>query len=76
MNSMKRLIYWDSQDSRNEGPAYRDYDGQGNEIGSGALEFAGWSGEAEGYNLHDYFGRDGEYLGADQHGIEPILIEI
>lgn len=39
-----------------------------------ALEFIGWTvGDGsgnEGYNVSDYF-RGGEYLGADEHGIEP-----
>lgn len=29
----------------------------------------------EGYNVSDYFSADGKYLGADEHGIEPIFGE-
>lgn len=29
---------------------------------------------AEGYRLIDYFEADGTYIGADQHGIEPIVV--
>jgi cytolysin (calcineurin-like family phosphatase) len=70
-------IYWDSQDSENEGPAWRT------ETESGALEFRGWTAEdkrnatpdvVEGYNVSDYF-RSGRYLGPDQYGVYPILID-
>lgn len=27
----------------------------------------------EGYNVADYFGADGTYRGADEHGIEPLF---
>lgn len=37
----------------------------------------GWSaGDGsghEGYNVTDFFGADGAYLGPDEHGIEPIF---
>jgi hypothetical protein len=29
----------------------------------------------EGYNVADYFDQDGNYLGPDEHGIEPIFDE-
>ena len=65
-------IYWDSAATGNEGPAYRD----GGE--SGALELAGWAGDADGtendtYQISDYFGADGVYRGPDQHGVYPIF---
>ncbi|NBW19789.1 MAG: hypothetical protein EBR82_68630 [Caulobacteraceae bacterium] len=41
------------------------------------LRLVGWTdGDGtghEGYSIHDYFGADGRYLGADDHGIEPIV---
>ena len=41
------------------------------------LRCTGWSdGDGsghEGYNWLDYFTDDGKYLGADEHGIEPIF---
>lgn len=44
-----------------------------------ALHLVGWTiGDGsghEGYHLGDYFGPDGEYLGPDQHGIEPLVEE-
>ena len=67
----KRTIYWDNQDPNNSGPAYRDYEND-QEIDSGLLEFEGFPQGCEGYNLADYFGNDGEYLGPDEGGIEPI----
>lgn len=41
------------------------------------LQFTGWtegdrSGH-DGYHLENYFLRDGEYLGPDCHGIEPVF---
>ena len=30
----------------------------------------------EGYDWHQYFDSDGTYLGADQHGIEPVMTRI
>jgi hypothetical protein len=62
-------LYWDSDD----GPAYRD----GRE--SGSLEFAGWANDVDGtadnaYHIADFFGRDGEYVGPDQHGLHPLFI--
>jgi len=47
-----------------------------NEYDTSLLKFVGWTdGDGtghEGYSAHDYFGPDGAYLGADEHGIEPI----
>lgn len=44
------------------------------------LVLLGWTdgdgSGAEGYNLLDYFDYEGRYLGADQHGIEPIVEEL
>lgn len=61
-------IYWDRQDTTNVGPAYRC----GQE--SGSLTHTGWSGDAAGYNIADYFcGPDGAYRGPDKDGIYPIL---
>lgn len=44
------------------------------------LDHAGWTeGDGsgfEGYNFGDYFDANGCYLGADQHGIEPIVAGI
>lgn len=62
-------VYWDSKDPANPGPAYRTADG------SGPLEFEKWSTdiEADGYNIGDFFDKDGCYLGPDQHGIYPIF---
>ena len=64
------VIYWDRQDPSNVGPAYR-FEGE-----SGVLEFIEWSnGESSmvGYELPNYFGRDGSYKGPDCDGIYPIL---
>lgn len=71
-------IYWDSQDSGNEGPAYRVIDASGHEE-SGALDFRGWDSttddcDSQGYALTDYFAILGEYQGPDQCGIYPRLI--
>lgn len=35
--------------------------------------FEGWTGEADGYNVADYFDADGRYLGPDEHGVEPMF---
>lgn len=68
-NAEDITIFWDRQDANNEGPAWRT------ETESGALEFRGWSSnDAEGYHLGDYF-QGGRYLGPDQDGIYPILID-
>lgn len=39
------------------------------------LEFSGWNNgeENDGYNCWDYFSSSGEYLGADEDGIEPVF---
>jgi hypothetical protein len=41
-----------------------------------SLQFLGWYDPAgigtDGYHIDDYF-RDGEYLGADQDGVEPLF---
>ena len=41
------------------------------------ITFAGWTigdgTSTDGYHVEDYF-IDGVYLGADDHGIEPILV--
>jgi len=69
-------IYWDRQDPRDEGPAFRRKDD------SGALELSGWAhvsgrnvedAEVAGYNLRDYFRANGAYQGPDQDGIYPVL---
>jgi hypothetical protein len=48
------------------------------EIADLTARMTGWTtGDgtgSEGYNVADYF-RDGKYLGADEHGIEPIFAE-
>jgi hypothetical protein len=49
--------------------------------GSKSLVPRGWtSGDTTGYNVTDYFSQDsryfGEYLGADEFGIEPIFKEV
>lgn len=72
-------IYWDKQDPDNVGPAWRTADD------SGAMEFVRWtaadprnaaSDVVEGYSLESYFGGpDGAYLGPDQHGVYPVLID-
>jgi len=36
-----------------------------------ALQCTGWTGDAEGYNYHDYFDAAGRYLGPDADGVEP-----
>ena len=38
-----------------------------------ALALAGWTDDAEGYNVADYFAADGTYLGADEDGVEPLF---
>ena len=62
-------IYWDAQDSNNEGPAWRT------DTESGSLEFVQWNDpdDAEGYNVREYFGQNGEYKGPDCYGIHPIF---
>lgn len=63
-------LYWDTQDPSNVGPAYRTADE------SGALELLRWEGDATGMNVEDFFrGPDGAYLGPDQDGVHPVLIE-
>ena len=41
------------------------------------MRLVGWTdgdgSGADGYDMWAYFGADGEYLGADAHGIEPIV---
>jgi hypothetical protein len=67
-------IYWDAQDTRNPGPAYRIDGGD-----SGPLDFCGWKTvdgskpDTQGYYLGDYFTRNGAYAGPDCHGVYPIL---
>lgn len=71
------VLYWDTQDSANVGPAYQTKDD------SGALELTSWAhvsgrnieeAEVLGYNIADYFtGADGAYAGPDQNGIYPVL---
>jgi len=73
----EKLIYWDTQDPRNTGAAFRTPND------SGPLEFVRWahvsgrtvsSAETEGYHLRDFFrGPDGAYAGPDQDGIFPVL---
>lgn len=54
-------IYWDTQDPRNPGAAFRDGDD------SGPLEIT--DDTYNGLIPHDgYFGPDGAYLGPDEHG--------
>lgn len=76
------LIYWDRQESGNEGPAFRETSGAMDQRESGSLEFRGWAhvsgrkieeSEVAGYNVADYFGRDGAYAGPDKDGIYPSL---
>jgi hypothetical protein len=47
------------------------------DLDAGSWQLAGWTaGDGsghDGYNVADYFDAAGEYLGADQHGIEPIF---
>ena len=69
------VIYWDTQDAANIGPAFR-FAGE-----SGPLEFVTWAStggritadDVAGYNIADYFGVDGAYKGPDQDGIFPVL---
>ena len=62
-------LYWDRQDSANEGPAYRTSDD------SGSLELLRWEGDAAGMHLENFFrGPDGAYLGPDADGVYPVLI--
>lgn len=68
-------LYWDAQDSSDEGPAYRLADN----AGSGALEMDGWActdgsePDVQGYELAAYFLHNGEYAGPDQYGVYPEL---
>lgn len=39
-------------------------------IASVTVAQVGWDGEADGYNISDYF-RAGRYLGPDCDGVEP-----
>jgi hypothetical protein len=45
-----------------------------------SLELVGWANGDEAtdstYSVYDYFAPDGTYLGADEHGVEPIVCEI
>lgn len=44
-----------------------------------SLEFIGWTkgdgSGSEGYQVGNYFDASGKYLGADEHGIEPIFTD-
>ena len=51
---------------------------QGIRYGAESLRnrFAGWTPEdadTDGYSIDAYFADDGEYLGPDQHGVEPLF---
>jgi hypothetical protein len=50
---------------------------KGQKYSVATLSCIGWTtGDGtgtEGYNVADYFRADGSYLGADEHGIEPIF---
>ena len=41
-----------------------------------SLEFVGWSDGSEtiGVSYHEFFDRDGVYLGADANGVEPEFV--
>jgi hypothetical protein len=49
----------------------------GRQYDLGSLRLTGWTvGDGtghEGYTIGDYFDADGRYLGADCHGIEPVV---
>lgn len=51
---------------------------KGNKYDVSTLQCIGWTAgdgsSHDGYNFSDYF-RDGTYLGADEHGIEPIFAD-
>ena len=38
---------------------------------SGAIACTGWNQESLSVSVWDYFGKDGEYLGPDDDGLEP-----
>ena len=72
------VIYWDTQDPANPGPAYRRTDCEE----SGALDFVKWGANepanctpdvTDGYQLEYYFGTDGAYKGPDDFGVFPVL---
>lgn len=51
-------------------------------LDSGKIRYEGWqrdgeriTGLGDNYNVSDYFGRDGEYLGPDEFGVEPIFVD-
>ncbi len=49
---------------------------KGEQYDTDQVELAWWStgdSHIDGYCLWDYFDSDGRYLGADEHGIEPIV---
>jgi hypothetical protein len=52
---------------------------KGNTYDLATLNCIGWTAGdgsgSEGYNVADYFDATGRYLGADDHGIEPIFAE-
>ena len=52
-------------------------------LDSGKIVHEGWqqngqriTGLGDNYNVSDYFGRDGDYLGPDEFGVEPMFVEV
>lgn len=46
---------------------------KGQKYDTDTLTLTGWTGPHEGLSCWDYFGADGEYLGADDDGVEPLF---
>lgn len=51
-------------------------------LDSGTIRYEGWqrdgervTGLGDNYNVSDYFDRDGNYLGPDEFGVEPIFVD-
>lgn len=46
---------------------------KGTKYDTDTLTLTGWTGPHDGLSCWDYFDGDGEYLGADDDGVEPLF---